>query len=132
MRKLKKKSLKSQVSLYLFYYLDSQIENIEKDETEFENKNKQTGVVNLIGLSLSVYAHQIVKHQKNDNLNEFNKTEFESLTTKAHEMNKKYTISGEFISENSEMIKDASGYLTYQRWSSNAKSSSSGKKTSKK
>ena len=83
--------MKLQVSLYLFYYLDSQIEKIEKDETEFENKNKQTGVVNLIGLSLSVYAHQIVKHQKNDNLNEFNNIGFKSLTTKAHEINKKYT-----------------------------------------
>ena len=68
-KKNKKTLLKQQVSNNInIFFIDHYIKEIK--EAEELDKNKQEGLVHLIGLSLVVYAHQLKSYKRLRNLQE--------------------------------------------------------------
>ena len=88
-------------------------------------------MVNLLGLSIVVQAHQFRKKEQEGELTESDKQNLNKIINESHNINIDYAQNEDITSEEANIIKDSSGYLTYQRWKSNPKSISSAKKKAK-
>ena len=103
-------------------------------KTEYKEKKEEKGLVHLIGLSLVVYAHRLSEllNMKNPSESIEPNDTIESITNsimdiiyKSHQINKNYAQVDDLVLTQTEIVKDSSGILTFQRWTNDPQSISS-------